>query len=447
MQHGGIYDVVGGGFHRYAVDAIWCVPHFEKMLYDNAQLALAYLHGYLMTGDASFRLTCEETLDFIQRELMHPAGGFFSSLDADSEGEEGKFYIWTMEEIEKTLSNPEDFELARAVYQLTPHGNFEGRIVLQRPAAVKTLAEALDLSVDELFSRLNQLHRQLFAARSNRVRPATDDKVLVSWNALALRAFSEAARYLNRDEYLVVAQKNANFLLNDLHNGDRLLRSWRNGSARHNAFLEDYAGLASAFLSLYQTDHDLRWYHHALSLVEEMKIHFKDESGGFYDVRDDQTDLIVRPKEYQDNPIPSGNSLAAKALLELSSFSGDTQEAGEVESILATLQDALTQHPTAFAYWLQCADLAAGPVDQIALLWTDNQSEHKPFLQALNSQYRPRLVIAASSYPPSPKAPQLLRDRPTQNGQVTAYVCRGFVCRQPVTTVDEFVALLASQEW
>jgi uncharacterized protein len=439
MQRGGLYDVVGGGFHRYAVDAIWLVPHFEKMLYDNAQLALAYLHGYLVIGNPEFRRTCEETLDFIQRELMDTSGGgFFSSLDADSEGEEGKFYVWTLEEIQQAVQDPADFELARAVYQLSPRGNFEGRIVLQKPGSVMTLADALERPVEEIVNRLNRVHQQLLEARSHRIRPATDDKVLVSWNALALQAFAEAARHLDRADYLAVAQKNADFLLTTMHSSDRLLRSWRAGTAHHNAFLQDYAALIIALLSLYQTDQDLRWYQEAVKLAEEMKLHFKDENGGFFDTRADQNDLIVRPKEYQDNPIPSGNALAAKALLLLSAFSGETQDQADVETLIAALQNGFTQHPTAFAYWLQCADFSIGPVYQVALLWPEHQDSYEEFKQAMNRLYRPRSILAASAYPLPENAPLLLHDRPVVNDTATAYVCQGFVCQQPVTSAADF---------
>lgn len=438
MHNGGIYDVVGGGFHRYAVDAHWLIPHFEKMLYDNAQLSLAYLHGYLVTNDSTFRQTVEETLTFIQRELTDPMGGFYSSLDADSQGVEGKYYRWTQAEIEQVISTPEDYDLAKAVYQLTPQGNYEGTIVLQRPASVAALAEALDLPAGELTHRLARIHSQLYQARAKRERPATDDKVLVSWNALALRAFAEAARYLNRADFLQTAQKNADFLLNNLHDGNRLLRSWRNGAARHNAFLEDYASLIIALLSLYQCDHNLLWYRQAHLLFDEMKAHFIDESGGFFDVRDDQQDLIVRPKEYQDNPLPSGNSLAIMAMLELSAFSSDSIDLPALQSVMATFQDACVQHPTAFAYWLQCFDFAGGPVDQVALLWAGHPDESRPFLTVLNKKYRPRTILAASPYPTDADGPGLLAGRPLINGQTTAYVCRGFTCQRPVTTAHEF---------
>ncbi len=264
MNRGGMYDLVGGGFHRYSTDNLWRVPHFEKMLYDNAQLALAYLHAFLLTGKAGFRHTCERTLDFLRREMMDPAGGFYSSLDADLEGEEGKFYVWTLDQVQQALDNSEDTALAQQAFQVQAQGHFEGANVLQKPASDEDLAHALDMPLETMWVRLDLLEQRLFAARSGRVRPSIDDKVLVSWNSLALRAFAEAARYLDRSDYLEVAQQNAAFLSSALHPEDRLLRSWRKGEARHSAYLEDYAALIVGLVALYQSDCDPRWYRQAI---------------------------------------------------------------------------------------------------------------------------------------------------------------------------------------
>ena len=260
MSRGGMYDVVGGGFHRYSTDDNWLVPHFEKMLYDNAQLARAYLHAYLLTGKAAFRQVCTETLDFIRREMTHPQGGFFSSLDADSEGQEGKYYVWTHSEVDTALPNQQDRDLFHQVYSVTTQGNFEGQNILQRNASLPEIAGQIGLPEIDLIGRLEGIHQQLTAFREKRVRPLTDDKVLVSWNALALRAFAEAARYLRRPDYLELARKNAAFLLRELYPAGRLLRAWRDGQARHNAYLEDHAGMILALLDLYQSDANPHWY-------------------------------------------------------------------------------------------------------------------------------------------------------------------------------------------
>ena len=282
MARGGMYDVVGGGFARYSVDNFWKVPHFEKMLYDNAQLALAYLHGYLVTGEVNFRRVCEETLDFILRELTGPDGGFYSSLDADSEGEEGKFYVWTHTEIENVLGP--DFDFFKTAYGITPQGNWEGKTILQRALDDSTLAARFKLDPGAVPAKLAESHSRLLTARSTRVRPGTDDKVLVMWNALALSAFAEAGRYLGRKDYLDAASRSARFLMENLYENKRLSRSWRAGHAKHNAYLEDYAGLVLGLLALYQSEPDPNWYATALELADEMVPHYADPEGGFFGV-------------------------------------------------------------------------------------------------------------------------------------------------------------------
>ncbi len=444
MNRGGIYDLVGGGFHRYSTDNLWRVPHFEKMLYDNAQLALAYLHAYLLTGDASFRRTCERTLDFIHLEMMDPSGGFYSSLDADSEGEEGIFYVWTLEQLRQALGDPEDVALAQQAFQVRSEGTFDGKNVLQKQSQDEELAAALDMPVEHLQARLESIEQRLFAARSQRIRPATDDKVLVSWNALALRSFAEAARYLDRPDYLEIAQHNAAFLIAAIHPADRLLRSWRKGEARHTAYLEDYAALIVGLVALYQSDFDPRWYRLAVQFLDEMVSNYQDSNGGFYDTRAGQAGLLIRPKETQDNAIPSGNALAALVLQLLSSYSDQFDWQETASAMLATVKEAALQHPTSFAYWLQAMDFAAGPVRQAALVWPKGDESHTAFLDRLWSSYRPRTLAAGSAYPPPEGSPALLQNRPVRENQPTAYVCYGFACRRPVTSAQDFEVELAA---
>jgi uncharacterized protein YyaL (SSP411 family) len=435
MARGGMYDVVGGGFARYSVDNFWRVPHFEKMLYDNAQLALAYLHGYLVTGESRFRQICEETLDFILREMSQSHGGFYSSLDADSEGEEGKFYVWTQEEIEKTLGA--DFDFFKAAYGITPQGNWEGKIVLQRALDDSSLAARFKMQPETAREKLSDAHRQLLDVRAKRVRPGTDDKILVMWNALALTAFAEAARYLGRRDYLDAAIHNARFLLKHLYVNDRLLRSWREGQAKHNAYLEDYAGLILALLSLYQSDPDPEWYETALNLADEMVAHFSDPNGGFFDTRDDHETLLLRPKDIQDNATPSGNALAANALLELSAYGDRIEWRDTAEKMLGSVYVAVLRYPTAFAKWLCAADFAVGPTHEVAIVGEQNDVKTQELVNALWRKYRPRQVAAISTAPAPAGSPALLHDRPLIRGEPTAYVCHGFVCLQPVNSVDE----------
>lgn len=440
MSRGGMYDVVGGGFSRYSVDNFWRTPHFEKMTYDNAQLALSYLHGYLVTGNTDYRRICEETLDFVLRELTHSEGGFFSSLDADSEGEEGKYYVWTQAELEEALGS--DFGLFKTAYGISPAGNWEGKTILQRALDDSTLETRFKVDREELRQKLSACHAKLLEVRSSRIRPATDDKVLVMWNSLMLKAFAEAGRYLNRQDYLQVAIRNARFLLNNLYINDRLHRSWRDGQAKHNAYLEDYAGLILALLALYRSDPNKEWYLSALKLADEMVEHFVDPNVGFFDTRDDHEELLVRPKELQDNATPSGNALAATALLELAAYGDRTNWRDLAEKMLSSVYGAMLRYPTAFAQWLCAADFAVGPTYEVAIMGDAQHAETKELLNTLWKTFRPRQVTAISNYPPDKDAPALLKDRPLLNGLPTAYVCQGFVCLQPVNSSTEMESQL-----
>ena len=446
MSRGGLYDVVGGGFHRYSTDNNWLVPHFEKMLYDNAQLSLVYLHAYVLTRDESFRAVCEETLSFIQREMTGTAGGFFSSLDADSEEVEGKFYTWTIEEIASALQDPSEMEWMRLVYALSESGNFEGKIILHKKDSDEILADRSGLSPAEFRARLQHIHKKLLKVRENRVRPTTDDKILVSWNALALRAFSEAARYLDNPEYLKTAQANAAFLLNHLLQEDQLLRSWRAGSARHMAYLEDYASLVIALISLYQTDHNIRWFQAAKNILGVMLSKFSDPAGGFFDTAEGKTGLLIRPKEIQDNVTPSGNALAAHALLLLSAYDYNSEYRSYAEKMMGMAIDLASHYPRGFSYWLQVMDFAVEQVQQIALIFpSENDALASKFEKSIWEDFRPHTILASSVEPAPSESPTLLLDRPLKNNMVTAYICRGFVCQNPVNSLDEFRSQLRSK--
>ncbi len=443
MARGGMYDVVGGGFARYSVDALWKTPHFEKMLYDNAQLALAYLHGYLISGDEHFRRICEETLTFIQRELTDPTGGFYSSLDADSEGQEGKFYTWQYDEIQNLLQS--NFEFFKAAYGLTVKGNWEGKTILQRALDDANLAAHFNLSIPETVAQLAACHQTLQIARARRVRPNTDDKVLTAWNALALVAFAEAGRYLKRRDFLDTAICNANFLLNKLYSQKRLLRSWRAGSAKHNAYLEDYASLALGLLALYQSDPNPDWYEKALQLTAEMITEYKDPQGGFFDTRLDHETLLIRPKDLQDNATPCGNALAASALLQLAAYGDQPEWRNLAEEMLPPMLETAVRHPTAFAKWLYAADFALGPIQEVAILSDPSQAPPQSLIEELWSTYRPRLVAALSNQPPAHNAPALLKNRPLQNGLATAYICQNSICKHPITSPTQLAAQLSNK--
>ncbi|MHC1785051.1 MAG: thioredoxin domain-containing protein [Anaerolineaceae bacterium] len=439
MASGGMWDVVGGGFHRYSTDNHWHIPHFEKMLYDNAQLARVYLHAYQVTGDESFRAVVERTLDFIQRELSSPAGGFFSSLDADSEGEEGAYYTWSAEELQEALASQSEWELLQTVFNLEPSEKIDGKIVLQRKIGDIEAARLNNLPLEEFLSQLNIILRKLLLARFMRIRPGTDDKILVSWNSLTGLAFSEAGRCLNRPEYLQAAQRSAAFLKSNLLKGGRLFRSHRSGQNSPQAgFLEDYAASILFLVDLYQSDHNQEWFDLALDFCKEMIDLFADETGGFFDTLAGDTSLIVRPKTVQDNATPSGSALAARALLSMSELDDHPDWRVMAEEMLSSVHDLALAHPLAFSAWLQAADLAVGPVDQVAVLWPAEGFFSFDMARILWAQYRPRLVSAFSLYPLGKTAPGLLSNRAPINGKTTAYVCRGFTCLQPTTDIEEF---------
>ncbi len=444
MAKGGMYDVLGGGFSRYSVEPTWLVPHFEKMLYDNAQLASVYLHAFQLTGETFFRQVCEATLDFVLRELTHPQGGFLSSLDADSEGEEGKYYLWTPQEIRTALPNSADAELFMAAYGVTDGGNFEGRNILRHTLTDGELAQLFHRDLSSILYRLADLCSRMLECRNNRTRPATDDKVLVSWNALMLIAFAEAGRALERKDYLEAAIHNASFILDHLLSSGRLLRSWRDGTAKHAAYLEDYAGLAHGLLSLYQTDHNPRWYQAAHQLVEQVIAHFTDPSGGFFDTSDDHEALLYRPKDLQDNATPSGNALAAIVLLKLAAFEGRSDWRQLAEDMLSVNLSLMVRYPSAFAEWLTTADSALGPTYEVAIVGDPLDPATQSLLHPLWSGYYPRLELAASPYPPAPGSPALLLNRPLVNGKPTAYVCQGFVCQLPVNDPKSMLAQLSA---
>lgn len=433
MQRGGMYDLVGGGFHRYSTTADWLVPHFEKMLYDNAQLARLYLHAWQITANPAYLRTCTQTLDFILREMRHPEGGFFSSLDADSEGEEGKYYSWSLPELGSILSDTE-FSLLQAVYPLPASGNFEGKIILQYPVDFKLLAAKLSTSQETLADQLDPIHARLLAHRSQRTHPQTDDKIITAWNGFTLKTLAEAARALNRPDYLAAAQASANFLLRELRMDGNLQRTWRSGQARNAAALEDYAALILGLLSLYQADFNPLWYQESVGLAEQMVARFSDPAGGFFDAPSDVNHLLIRPKNLQDNATPSGSALAVMALLQISAFSARADWQHLAELALAPLQEALAQHPLAFSFWLQALRFAMGPVKQVAVVWSAGQAAPQALLTPFWRAYQPLTVLAGSPLPMTGSHPQLLNERPLVNGQAAVYVCENFTCQMPYTS-------------
>ncbi|HXE45182.1 MAG TPA: thioredoxin domain-containing protein [Conexibacter sp.] len=436
MARGGIYDQLGGGFARYAVDAAWVVPHFEKMLYDNALLARAYLHGWQVGGDPLLRQVCTETLDWALRELRRPEGGFASALDADSESVEGKFYVWTPEELRAAIGDERLTEIALAHWGVTPGGNFEGRSILVRAGS------------DDDPPELPEIKRRLMAARDQRVRPGLDDKRLTAWNALMVGALADAGAVLERADYLDAARACADFLLRELRTPDgRLLRTWKDGRAHLAGYLEDHAFLLEALLTLYEATFDERWFAQARALADVTIAHFADaERGGFFTTADDHEALVARRKDLEDTPIPSGNSAMALGLLRLARLSGEPFYEERARSVIALLHPIAARHPLAFAHLLQAVDfLLADDVREVAIV--GEPAAREPLVRAVREAFRPHVVLAGGDGDPDRPAAAtvpLLADRRVggTGGRAAAYVCERFACQAPVTEPDALAALL-----
>ena len=440
MAHGGIYDQLGGGFHRYSVDALWLVPHFEKMLYDNSQLARVYLHAWQVTAKLDYRRVVEQTLDYVLSEMTHPDGGFYSSQDADSEGEEGKFYVWQLSEVNAALGS--DAALFNEAFDVSRSGNWEDRNILQRVKDPDVLAYRQESSAAEIETKLDQLRQQLFDVRAQRPRPGLDDKVVTAWNGLMLAAFAEAARVLGRDDYRAAAVASAEFLQRELTRpGVRLHRTWKGGRAKLNAFLEDYACAAEGLLELYQATFDERWFEAARGLADAMIEHFEDPAGGFFDTSHDHETLVTRPKDVQDNAVPSGNGMAVTVLARLHALTGDARYARAVDAALRTVAAPAARFPTAFAQWLSAADFAAGGAREIAIVGAPRDAATGSLVDTAFAAYRPRQVVAVGP-PRDTQSVPLLDGRPQVEGLPTAYVCQNFACKLPVTEPQALAAQL-----
>lgn len=444
MAMGGMYDVVGGGFARYSTDNNWLVPHFEKMLYDNAQLASVYLHAYLLTKNEIYKEICEETLSFILREMTHPDGGFYSSIDADSEGEEGKYYVWDYDEIYHAVRSPDAAKVFIYAYGITRSGNFDGKNILQQIYSINELSQQFNISSQEIAKLIIEAKQDLQIYRDKRLRPLTDDKVLTSWNGLMLRTLSEAGRYINNPVYIDAAKKNADFLLSELWNGEILFRAWRNGKANIRGYLEDYASLILGLLTLYQTDYDLRWFTSAVKLTNEMISGFSDPTGGFFDTHSQHENLIIRPKSIEDNAIPSGNALAANALFYMYSFTGNEIYYKHAKSMWQIVSNQISRYPTAFGQWLITANYSLGPVSEIAVLYSQSDSADE-MIKIINSEFRPRTILAVSEYPISTGSPPLFDQKTLLNNTATTFVCENFICKNPVTDPQNLQILLNDQ--
>jgi uncharacterized protein len=440
MMHGGIYDQLGGGFHRYSVDAAWLVPHFEKMLYDNALLARTYLHGWQVMGEERWRRVCEETLDWALREMRGPEGGFYSALDADSEGEEGRFYIWDEDEMRTALAEAgisgDATERVLGYWGVSPAGNFEGRNILHVPLGASAQQPA----------ELNDARTALYAWRDRRVRPSLDDKRICSWNALMIAALADAGAAMNREDYLDAASACSRFVMESMRDSNgHLLRTWKEGEARLNAYLEDHAFLVEALLRLYEATLEVRWFDAARETADLMIERFADdERGGFFTTSNDHEELIARRKDVGDHPIPSGNSSAAYGLLRLAALTGAGGYEERATGTMRLFAAAAARHPDAFGHLLQAIDFHLSPVREVALVAPSNGADGSARLdelaQVVRSAHRPHVVLAGG--PEGSERPELLRERPAVEGKPAAYVCRHFTCQAPVTEPSELAAQL-----
>ena len=440
MAAGGIYDHVGGGFHRYSVDARWLVPHFEKMLYDNAQIPRMYLEAYQVTGNPDYRRVVEETLDYVIAGLGHPDGGFYSATDADSEGVEGRYFVWSLDEVTK-LVDPGDLELVTRFWDVTEGGNFEGHNILHATLTVEQACRLFGRSPEDVRAALARARARLLEARATRVPPLRDEKILTSWNALMIGTLAEAGRVLGAARFVEAAERAADFLLREIRDGDRLLHGWAQGRAKQGAFLDDHAYLAGALVDLYEATHDRRRLEQARALIAALDARFRDTAGGgYFFTAHDEERLIARSKSGADGSVPSGNAVAAHTLLRLHHLTGEDAFRERAEEILRLYHDEASRNPFGYATYLQALELYAEGATEVVVV-ADNPASARPLWDAAARSYLPhRALVAATPGDPSPLAPA--RDRPAVDGKATAYVCRHFTCSAPVTTPEELGRLL-----
>ena len=446
MSRGGFLDVVGGGFARYSTDAEWHIPHFEKMLYDNALLGRVYLHAWQVTREPAFHDVASRTCEFLIRELRHPDGGFYSSLDADSPGGEGAYYSWTQDEIRELLA--EDSGFFEAAYGVTSKGNWEGKIILQRALDDATLGAKFGVEIDAVRQLLQRCHDRLLAARLQRPPPQADGKVLTAWNGLALATLADMSRSISEPDASArcyeAATRNARFLLTELRPGGHLRRAWRDGRCSAEVFLEDYGALILGLLELYQTDFASEWFSHSVELADEMIARFRSPTGEFFDTPSGSEVVLIRPREIQDNASPSGTALACEALLKLSALTGYSKYSEPGWQLLETTSVVAPRYPLSFGRWLAVADFALSGPKQVALLGRRGVPDFENLLQAIRSEFRPHLVAASSAHPPEVGSPQLLERRPLVGGRATAYVCRDFACELPTNDPETLLSQLGA---
>ncbi len=445
MARGGVYDQIGGGFHRYSVDERWLVPHFEKMLYDNAQLARLYLDAARALDEPEFFKTAREIFDYVLREMTSPEGGFFSTQDADSQGEEGKFFLWTAEQAEAVIGDDQLFEIAARYFDISAEGNFEDRNILHRTLDIAETARLFRMPEDEVERAVAQAASKLFAAREQRVRPGRDEKILAAWNGMMISALADGYRALGEERYLVAARRAVEFMMTKMWDGRALKRSFKDGTARFNAYLEDYAILAGAMIDVYEATLEPAYLAHARALAEAILERFLDrDKGGFFFTSADHERLITRSKAAFDGSTPSGNSETVIALLRLHEYFGEARYLAEAERTLKLFGPFVEKQPFAFSHMLEAIDLYERGATEIVLVGDRNSAEFKRWQERLGLLYLPNRAIFAVA-PAQPEAsylPEQARGKPQVGGQLTAYVCRSRTCSAPQTAIEAVEAEL-----
>jgi uncharacterized protein YyaL (SSP411 family) len=443
MAEGGIYDQLGGGFHRYSVDAKWLVPHFEKMLYDNALLSRFYLHLFQVTKEDFPRRIAEETLDYVLREMTDPNGSFYSTQDADSEGREGKFFIWASADIVDALGE-DDAKPFCDYFNITDEGNFEELNVLNVTDSLEVVAERHQVTLDHLRDVIVRGRKKLFEIRERRVKPARDEKILTAWNGLMLASFAEAAAILERDDYREAARNNARFVLTNMRRDGLLLRTYKDGHAKLNAYLDDYSFFIDGLIALYEATGEINWLEEAVSLTDKMIEEFWDETdGGFFYTGKSHEQLIVRSKDFFDNATPSGNSVAAAVLLRLAVFTGQESYRRHAITTLRLLTDAIRRYPSAFGLALCAIDFYLSSPKEIALIGAD-RDQLRELSRVVWATYLPNRVMARSSAGQGGELVPLLRDRAMLDGKPTAFVCENYTCNTPVTEANALAEVLGT---
>jgi len=448
MAAGGMYDQVGGGFHRYSTDARWLVPHFEKMLYDNALLTTAYLEGYQVTGREDLARVAHEILRYVERDMTSPEGGFYSATDADSPApdgrrEEGWFFTWTPDEIEEVLGK-ERARIVGAYYAITPGGNFEGRNILHVPRPLPEVARDLGLSPETVRDTVEESKELLYAARAKRPPPLRDDKILASWNGLMISAHAQAALVLGEQRYAQRAARAATFMLTKMRGKEgRLLRSYKSGQARHNGYLDDYAFLIAGLLDLYEATSETRWIEEALALDGVLETFFEDkEHGGFFMTSDDHESLLAREKPAYDGAEPSGNSVQALNLLRLHEFTTEDRYRQRAERTLQAVGERMEQAPASLSEMLLASDFHLDTPKEIVIVTPTSRAEAEPLLEKLRSTFLPNRVLTIAvegkDLAAQSELVPLLEGKLTRGGLPTAYVCEKRVCKLPTSDPEVF---------